>query len=244
MSEKITVSFDDFVKYYVKKWKVSVLVILVCTAVFAVGSKFLGEEISSPPSEEFLYYEKESAWLEQYLKESVLMQINPTSVQERTLHLKNMADQEALKEYVFSKEAWQNYVTDRNTDYFYELLDWQEGEDGEVQLTIRHVTEEECLDAAEYLKNRLETQDVGIEITIGAAKLTKDEELQDEQLRWYDRIDYSKSLLLDAQAGYTITVSTTVSAICGIAFGALVSVIVNFVSCIRERSRRDQEKTS
>lgn len=244
MSEKITVSFDDFVKYYVKKWKVSVLVILVCTAVFVVGSQFLGEEISSPPSEEYLYYEKESAWLEQYLKESVLMQINPTSVQERTLYLKNVDDKETLKDYVLSRNLWEYYVTDRNTDYFYELLDWQEDEYGTVQLTICHITEEECLDAAEYLKNRLEIQDAAIEITIGAAKVAKDEELQDEQLRWYDRIDYSKSLLLDAQAGYTITVSTTVSAICGIVSGVLLSVIVNFVSCIRERSRHDQEKTS
>lgn len=240
MTEKLTISFEDYVKYYIKRWKTAAIIVILCAAIFAVGSQFLGEEISSPPSEEYLYYEKESAWLEQYLKESVLMQINPTSVQERTLYLKGVDDKEALKDYALSRDLWENYITDQNTDYFYELLDWQEDEYGTVLLTMRHITEKECLDAAEYLKNRLEKQDAGIEITIGAAKVSKDEELQDEQLRWYDRIEYSKSLLLDAQAGYTIKVNTVAATAAGIAAGAVLSVVLIFALCIRERNKKEE----
>lgn len=239
MTEKLTISFEDYVKYYIKRWKTAALVVILCAAVFAVGSKFFGEEIVSAPSEEYLYYEQESAWLERYLKESILMQINPTEIPERTLYLKNISVKEETKDYVLSRAIWENYITDRNTDYFYELLDWKEEDNGNVQLTIRHVTEEECLDAAEYLKDRLEKEDVFMEVTIGESKMTKDEDLQDEQLRWYDRIDYSKTLLLDSQAGYTITVSTKISACCGIVTGVFLSSVIIFILCIRERSRQE-----
>lgn len=238
MTEKLTISFEDYVKYYIKKWKMAALVVILCAAVFAVGSKFLGEEIVSEPSEEYLYYEQESAWLERYLKESVLMQINPTEIPERTLYLKNISVKEETKDYVLSRAIWENYITDRNTDYFYELLDWQEDDDGNVQLTIRHVTEEECLDAAEYLKDRLEKEDVFMEVTMGESKMTKDEELQDEQLRWYDRIDYSKTLLLDSQAGYTIQVNPMISALTGIAAGGILSIVLIFVLCLKERNQK------
>lgn len=240
MTEKLTISFEDYVKYYIKKWKMAALVVILCAAVFAVGSKFLGEEIVSEPSEEYLYYEQESAWLERYLKESVLMQINPTEIPERTLYLKNISVKEETKDYVLSRAIWENYITDRNTDYFYELLDWQEEEDGNVQLTIRHVTEEECLDAAEYLKDRLEKEDAFMEVTMGESKMTKDEELQDEQLRWYDRIDYSKTLLLDSQAGYTIQVNPLVSALTGIAAGGILSIVLIFVLCLKERNQKTE----
>lgn len=238
MTEKLTISFEDYVKYYIKKWKMAALVVILCAAVFAVGSKFLGEEIVSEPSEEYLYYEQESAWLERYLKESVLMQINPTEIPERTLYLKNISVKEETKDYVLSRAIWEDYITDRNTDYFYELLDWQEDDDGNVQLTIRHVTEEECLDAAEYLKDRLEKEDVFMEVTMGESKMTKDEELQDEQLRWYDRIDYSKTLLLDSQAGYTIQVNPMISALTGIAAGGILSIVLIFVLCLKERNQK------
>lgn len=241
MTEKLTISFEDFVKYYIKRWKTAAAIVILCAAIFAVGSRFLGEEIVSAPSEEYLYYEQESAWLERYLKESILMQINPTEIPERTLYLKNISVKEETKDYVMSRTIWENYITDRNTDYFYELLDWQEEEDsGNVQLTIRHVTEEECLDAAEYLKNCLEKEDVFMEVTIGESQMTKDEELQDEQLRWYDRIDYSKTLLLDSQAGFTIQVNTMVSTLTGVAAGGILSIVLIFILCLKERNQKTE----
>ena len=123
-------------------------------------------------------------------------------------------------------------MTEYEKAYLYELLNWQEQEDGSVELILRHVTEEDCKDAAEYLKSRLENQDAAIEVVIGEARISKDENLQDEQLRWYDRIDYSKSLLLDSQAGYTLKVNVAAAAMTGAAAGGVLSVAVVFCMCV------------
>lgn len=231
-SEQMTISFEDFVKYFIKKWKLVLGIVILAVALFVVGAKALGEEISVPHSEEYLYYEKESAWLERYMKEAALMQINPTEIPERTLFLKNISEKDALKDYALSKEIWEGYVTEYEKAYLYELLNWQEQEDGSVELILRHVTEEDCKDAAEYLKSRLENQDAAIEVVIGEARISKDENLQDEQLRWYDRIDYSKSLLLDSQAGYTLKVNVAAAAMTGAAAGGVLSVAVVFCMCV------------
>lgn len=239
-SEKMTISFEDFVKYFIRKWKIVIPIVLMFAAAFIAGAKLLGEEISVPHSEEYLYYEKESEWLESYLKESILMQINPTEIPERTLFLENVTDSEVLKDYAMSKEIWDGYVTGYEKAYLYELLNWQEDEEGNVQLILRHVTEEDCLKAAEHLKNRLEDQDASVEITIGEARITKDENLQDEQLRWYDRIDYSKSLLLDSQAGYTIQVNVVAAAMTGAVAGGLLSVVIVFLMCILGKNKTEE----
>ena len=239
-SEQMTISFEDFVKYFIKKWKITVGLVVLFVALFIGGTKLLGEEISVPHSEEYLYYEKESAWLESYMKEAALMQINPTEIPERTLFLKNVTDSASLKDYAMSREIWEGYVTEYKQSYLYELLNWQEDEEGNVELTIRHVTAEECLQAAEHLKSRLQDRDAAAEITIGEARIVKDEELQDEQLRWYDRIDYSKSLLLDSQAGYTIQINLAAAAITGAVTGGVLSLVVVFLMCMFGKKKTEE----
>lgn len=239
-SEKLTISFEDFVKYFIKKWKITAGLVILSVALFVGGAKFLGEEISVPHSEEYLYYEKESAGLESYMKESALMQINPTEIPERTLFLKNVTDAEMLKDYALSRKIWEGYVTGYEKAHLYELLNWQEDEEGNVQLVLRHVTEEDCLKAAEHLKNRLEDRDAFVEITIGEARVTKDENLQDEQLRWYDRIDYSKSLLLDSQAGYTIKVNMVAAAVTGAVAGGVLAVVAVFLMCMFGKKKTER----
>ena len=239
-SEKMTICFEDFVKYFIRKWKIVIPIVLVFIVVFTAGAKLLGEEISVPHSEEYLYYEMESAGLERYMKEAVLMQINPTEIPERTLFLENITDPEQLKDYALSKEIWEGYVTEYEQMYLSELLNWQEEEDGSVQLILRHVTEEDCLKAAEHLKSRLQDKDDLVEITIGEARIVKDENLQDEQLRWYDRIDYSKSLLLDSQAGYTIKINVVAAAMTGAVCGGVLSVVIVFLMCIFEKKKTEE----
>lgn len=236
----MTISFEEFVKYLIKKWIIVAGCVVLCAAVFVGGAKVLGEEISVPHSEEYLYYEKESAWLESYMKEAALMQINPTEIPERTLFLENITDAAGLKDYAFSREIWEGYVTGYEKNYLYELLNWQEGADGSVELILRHVTKEDCLAAAEHLKARLEDKDAGLRITIGEARITKDENLQDEQLRWYDRIDYSKSLLLDSQAGYTLKVSVAAAAVTGAATGGVLALAIVFMMCIFGKKKTEK----
>ena len=131
-----------------------------------------------------------------------------------------------------------NYPTNKNTDFEIDLSD--ELTDGKAELIVRHVTKEDCLKAAEHLKSRLEDKDAGVLITIGEARITKDEELQDEQLRWYDRIDYSKSLLLDSQAGYTIQINLAAAAITGAVTGGVLSLVVVFLMCMFGKKKTEE----
>ena len=235
----MTISFEEFVKYFVKKWKIVVLIVFGCAALFIGTAKLIGGEISVPHSEEYLYYEQESAWLEKYLAESSLMKMNPTSIPEITLYLENVNDLDKIKDFVSSKEIWEEFESDRNKDYFYELVSWGETPEGETSLILRHVTEEETSAAAEYLQKKLQNFDNNIKVTVGTLRNVKDENLQDEQLRWYDRIDYSKSLLLDSQAGFTIKTNTAAAVMTGCTAGALLSVvIILFIYVLEEKSKK------
>lgn len=236
----MTISFEEFVKYFIKKWKLAAVIMLGCIALFLGAAKFIGEEISVPHSEEYLYYEKESKWLEEYLEESSLMKMNPTSIPEVTLFLEQVADFTKIKDYVLSKTIWDGCTTERNKDYFYELIQLEEGTNGDAILVLRHVTEEETIAAANYLQQKIQEFDGEVEVTIGELRIVKDEELQDEHLRWYDRIDYSKSLLLDSQAGYTIKVSVAASALTGCVSGALLSIAA--VLCIYVLEEKSKKK--
>ena len=237
-SVKRTISLEEFITYFLRKWKIVVAVITIIAAMFAGATRLLGEEISVPHSEEYLYYEQESAWLESYLENSVLMKMNATEIPEITLFIENSAEPELLKDYILSKEVWAEFESERNKDYFYELLTLQEEGTGKVALTIRHVTEEECLKTAKYLKEKLENYDTSIKVTAGELRYVKDENLQDEQLRWYDRIDYSKSLLLEAQAGYTIKVNMIAAVITGALIGGILSVVITLLMFVFQKSRK------
>lgn len=235
----MTLSFEEFLKYFIKKWKSIALIVIGCSALSIGAAKFMGNEISVPHSEEYLYYEQESAWLEKYLEESSLMQMNPTSIPEITLFLENVEDIQKIKDYASSKAIWEEFSSDRNKEYFYELISWEESNTGKVSLIFRHVTEEETTSAAEYLQQKIQSFDNNIEVTIGSLRIVKDEELQDEQLRWYDRIDYSKSLLLDSQAGFTIKTNPVAAAMTGcVAGGVLSVVIVLIVYVLEEKSKK------
>ena len=235
-AEDITISLEEFGKYFLKKWKIAVLLVFLCTGIFCGAVKILGEEISVPHSEEYLYYEQESAWLEKYMEESVLMQMNPTNIPEITLYLEDSSDIQSLKDYILSNSIWEELETLRNKRYFYELLTWNEGE--KASISLRHVTEDECREAAEYLEKKILAYDANINVTVGELRTVTDEELQDEQLRWYDRIDYSKTLLLEAEAGYTIRVNIIAAAATGILTGGILAVSVLLVLYMVKRKRK------
>ncbi len=236
-SEKMTISLEDFTKYFIKRWKTVLVIVFACTALFVGATKITGEEITVPHSEEYLYYEQESAGLEDYMKNSVLMQMNPTSIYERTLFLENISEKERLKDYAASTELWDEIESEKNKIYFRELLTWQEDEAGNVQLILRQVTEEECLEFAEYVKEKLENYDAAVEVTVGEGRIVKDENLQDEQLRWYSKIDYSKSLLLEAQAGYTIRINMAAAALTGVLTGGILSIVILILSFLFRRKK-------
>lgn len=235
--ERITISLEEFLKYMIKKWKMAGVIIVVCALLFAGGAKLAGEEITVPHSEEYLRYEQELAWHESYLEESILMNLDPTCIYQRTLFIRNISDIELLENYAVSSEIWEELETERSKTYISELVSWNENESGTVELILRHATSEECLETAEYLKEKLVAKDPAAEITIGAEKVVTDEELQEEHLRWYSRINYMNSLLLDAQAGYTIKVNFMAAVITGILAGGVLTIFVDLILFMIQRKR-------
>ena len=230
----MTISLEEFIKYLLKKWKMMVSVILIVTAIFTGATFFVGNEILVPHSEEYLYYEQEVEYLKSYMEKSILMNLDPTCIYERTLFIKNISDKELLSNYVNSSEIWQDYETERSKAYIWQLISWNENEIGEVELKIKHATSEECMECAEYLKESIQKRDSSAEIIIGAESIFVDEELAKEHLRWYDRIEYAESLLLNSQAGYTITINKTAAAIVGALAGCVAAVMIELVLYIRQ----------
>ena len=54
----MTISFEEFVKYLLKKWMIAAGLVILFAGIFVAGAKILGEEISVPHSAEYLYYER------------------------------------------------------------------------------------------------------------------------------------------------------------------------------------------
>lgn len=219
------VSFDEFVSYYIKKWKIVVLMIVIFSAVFWGGTKLFGEEIVVPHSEEYLYYEKELLWHEDYLKNSVLMSVNPTSIYVETKILDNISDVDLLKNYALSVEIWSDFDTDYERKYLPELVNWNENmQTGKVELALSHISKEESNDCLEYLIGKLKLKDEELQVTDGAGRVRVDTELQDKQNDWFSRIDFLSNMLEEAEAGFAISVDATAALLCGILVGAFLSV--------------------
>ena len=170
------------------------------------------------------------------------MNLDPTCIYQRTLVLRNISDKELLKNYAVSSEILEELETDRSKTYISELVSWNENETGTVELVLRHATSEECLETAEYLKEKLLMRDSSADIIISEEKIVTDEKLQEEHLRWYSRIDYVNSLLLDAQAGYTIKVNAVVAALIGALTGGFFSIVLVLVLYLFKKNVRNTEE--
>lgn len=220
--DRMTISLEEFLQYLLKKWKLISCVLVICAVLFGVTAVMLGEEIYVPHSEEYLDYEQGLAWHVSYFEESVLMNTDPTKVHQRSILLRNLEDKEVLKNYVTSLEIWDDFDTEWKKTYFTELVTWNETETSEtIEIILRHATEKECLDAANYLEEKILDRDKTAEVIIGEEKVIKDDTLQEEQFRWYSRIDYMESCLLEAQAGYTLRVSVPAAIVTGILSGTV-----------------------
>lgn len=228
--ERMQINLEEFLKQFVKKWKFIGIIVVLCTVLFAGTAAMFGKEISVPHSEEYLFYEDALARHQVYVVESVLMTLDPTSIHERTIFIRKIADKELLESYVMSSEIWEDLETERNKKYISELLTWNEDlSTGNVELVLRHETTEECKSWAEYIAEKIDEYDSSAEVIIGPERIVWDEYVQQEQLRRYTRTEHIKSLLLDSRAGYTIRISIPIAAMTGGLLGFLLATVLIFV---------------
>ena len=97
LNDRITISLEDFLKHLLKKWKMIIAIVIMSAVLFAVFSYTIGEEITAPPSEEYIYYEKNLESINNYFDHSILMQMDPMKIYQRTMFLRNISDKEMLK---------------------------------------------------------------------------------------------------------------------------------------------------
>lgn len=238
----MTISLEDYIKYLLKKWKLMMSIVLIFVMVFAGGAFAVGEEITVPHSEEYLYYEQEVEYLKSYMEKSVLMNLDPTCIYERVLFVKNISDKDQLKNYINSSEIWEAFETERSKTYIWQLVSFIETDmTDSVEIRVRHASSEECMSCAEYLKERIVERDSAVEITIGAESISVDEELAKEHLRWYDRIEYAESLLLNSQAGYTIKIHKAAAVLVGGIAGTVAAILTGIILYIRQEKRTEKQ---
>lgn len=238
--ENMTISLEEFVKYLVGEWKLFMCIIVLCASLFAGTAKWFGEEIHVPHSEEYLYYEDALEKHLIYVDESVLMNLDPLCIYERTIFLKNISDKELLEDYATSIEIWDELQTESVKKYLPELLKWNENaETGNVELVLRHGTSEEAIEWAEYISEQLKKYDNNLDVMIGAERIVADEDVELEQLRRYTRTEHIKSLWLDSRAGYTIRVSIPVAVVTGTVAGVILSIVIVLFEFMLKRVKRN-----
>ena len=230
------INLDDFIKFYIRKWKVVLCIISVFIVLFVSATKILGNEIVVENSEQYVYYEEKLIFHEEYLKESILMSANPASLYVSTALLKNVSDEDVLYNYVVSTEIWDDFETDMVKKYLPELVKWKFNEStGVVEISLRHTSTERSSSCLKYLLGKIKEKDTAVEIIEGAERVEIDEELQDLQNDWYNRINYLKGRLEEAEAGFTIYINVLAAAITGAFIGGIVSLAIILLVYILKR---------
>lgn len=236
LNDRITITLEEFIATFLKKWKMIVLVSIVCASVFAGVSYSFGEEISAPASEEYLFWEDNLENVTNYRENSILMQSDPMEIYQETIFLENISDREKLKNLVISSEVWENLETDRNKMYANELVQWNESEtSNNIEIVLRHVTDKECKTWMSYLKEQIIRFDSDVLIIDGASSVVTDEKILELQQKKYIDIEFAKQLLDESQAAYTIEVSIELAAFIGMLMGILFSGVVIVVGLMLKK---------
>ena len=232
----MTISLEEFIKYLVSKWKIIILAVILNAAVFLSAAALLGEEISVPHSEEYLYYEDALERHLVYVEESALMTLNPNSIYERTIFVDNITNKTMLNDYIVSLEIWDDLNTERTKKYLPELLTWNEIEE-KVEIVLRQGSSAECEEWTNYIAAKIKDFDQKAEVTIGVERIVADEDVELEQLRRYTRTEHIKSLWLESQAGYSIKISKAAAVVLGCFAGGILGIIVSLIQFVMDKGR-------
>ena len=225
----MSVSLDEFVKYLLKKWIVIALCIVFCTSAAAVGAKVCGNEFVVPASENYEDLKTQEAYFEEYIANSIVMEMNPLEVYERTIFINHVSDRNTLKDYVESGQIWKNYETEISTSYLVELITWQEWENsGCSELKIQHSEENGCEELSLYIEKEIKQFDENSEVTVGQQRTVIDESISDVQMWYTNRLRDVKGQLEYTASGCVIGVSNAVAAVFGALSGGFIGTVICF----------------
>lgn len=225
------ISLDDLLAYFMKKWKWFLVIVIIFVLTFTGATLLFGRDIVVPDSEEYIYFEERIEWTEDYIENSILMQLDFRNIYERKIYLTNVSDEISLKDYVTSTEIWEDLNDDVKKAYLAELVTWdQTTDENTIEVVLRHKTSEKCEQYAVYLSEQINKYDSLVETTVGVESVVADDLVLEHQLDTDYYLVRMEQSLEEADAGYEIHVNPLAAAITGGFAGTLFSMF--FVSIL------------
>ena len=105
--ERMSVSLEDFLKYLSKKWMIVVGAVFAGVVISSVFAKTLGYSIVIPASENYEDLKTQEVYFEDYIENSIIMQMNPLEIYEKTIFMDSLSDRNALKDFIDSGKVWE-----------------------------------------------------------------------------------------------------------------------------------------
>ncbi len=234
------INLDDLLSYFLKKWKIFLVIIVTCVLVFTGATILFGNEIVVPDSEDYVYFEERIEWTEDYIENSILMQLDFRNIYERKIYLNNVTDAIALKDYVTSTEIWKELKDDVKKAYLAELVTWNQTESEDtIEIVLRHKTSEKCEQYATYLAEQINDFDLLVETIVGVESIVADDLVLEHQLDTDYYLVRMEQSLEEADAGYEIHVNSLAAAITGVFAGTLFSTVLVSVLYLFRRKNED-----
>ena len=228
--EKYTVSLDEFVKYIICKWKVTVVYVVLFVVCFLTSAFFLGEKIEISPSEDYIVLKEEEAVFEKYIEEAPIMKVDPNNIHQRIVYLSNITKRDSLKNYVDAGTVWENLEDEIFKTYSWDHVTWSDSGEQTAEIKIQYYDAQKCENLANYLAEQIQVYDSEVEVLVGDAHTTTDGFILDVQSYYTDHLRATRGELEYVGAGYTIETSLPISVMVGVLAGICVSIVHLFVS--------------
>lgn len=247
MNDRFTISFEELIKFYMKKWKFIAIISVLAGMIFYVVAMWAGEEIVVPPSERCVYLEGQEESLKDYIDNSVIMKMDSMNISQITFSVKNILNQEEFGECLSTGKGWDENTFRLPVKYLNEVVVWEKGEkEGDLKIQLRYFDQNSCEKFYDKISIWLRNIQEDIVITDKAEIIVSDENVLRKQLEIFDLLDDVQGELEYVAAGFTLSVSKEIALVVGILIGGILAAFLlmvvfwidNFKSCERQRNKK------
>lgn len=247
MNDRFTISFEELIKYYMKKWKFIAIISVLAGVIFYVVAMWAGEEIVVPPSERCVYLEEQEESLKDYIDNSVIMKMDSMNISQITFSVKNIENPEEFGACLSTGKGWDEDAFMLPVKYLNEVVVWEKGEkEGELKIQLRYFDQDSCEEFYEKISQWLRSIQEDIIFADKVEMIVSEENVLRKQLEIFDLLDDVQGELEYVAAGFTLSVSKEVALVVGMLTGGIFSAFLfmvvfwidNFKSCERQRNKK------
>lgn len=227
MNDRFTISFEELIKYYMKKWKFIAIISVLAGVIFYVVAMWAGEEIVVPPSERCVYLEEQEESLKDYIDNSVIMKMDSMNISQITFSVKNIVNSEEFGACLSTGKGWDENTFMLPVKYLNEVVVWEKGEkEGELKIQLRYFDQDSCEEFYEKISLWLRNIQEDIVIADKAEMIVSDENVLRKQLEIFDLLDDVQGELEYVAAGFTLSVSKEVALVVGMLTGGILAAFL------------------